>query len=193
MAEVHITTPPNYNDIAKIRAGDEVYFTGRVFTARDQAHHWLLKNDFKPLHGGVIYHCGPMFERKGEAIEILAAGPTTSARFNQTTPALLEKYNIRAIIGKGGMNEAVRQTLKNTGIYCAAIGGAAVYYAHSIVRVVKVYKEEFGMTDAIWELEVKNFPVFCMIDTKGTSLFHEVEAASIKKYKDQKKASKHSI
>lgn len=186
MAEVHITTPPDFKDIANIRAGDEVYFTGRVFTARDKAHHWLLQNDFKPMHGAVLYHCGPMFQRKGDTIEILAAGPTTSARFNQTTPALLEKYQIRAIIGKGGMNEGVRQALKGTGIYCAAIGGAAVYYAHSIVRVVNVYKKEFGMTDAIWEFEVKNFPVYCMIDSKGKSLFHEVEAASIKKYKAQK-------
>lgn len=186
MAEVHITTPLRYQDVQPIRAGDEVYFTGRVFTARDKAHHWLLKHNFKPLHGAVLYHCGPMFERKGNAIEILAAGPTTSARFNHMTPQLIEQYSIRAIIGKGGMNEAVRKALMHTGIYCAAIGGAAVYYAHSIVRVVNVYKTEFGMTDAIWELEVKDFPVICMMDTKGKSTFKDIEAASIKQYKKQR-------
>ncbi len=179
MAILHLTTPPTEAIIKKVRAGDEVYFSGRVMTARDKAHRWLLKNNFKPMRHAVLYHCGPMYETAPDgAIKILAAGPTTSARFNHFTPELIEKYNIRAIMGKGGMDEGVRQALKGIGIYCAAIGGAAVYYAHCITKVVNVYKTEFGMTDAIWELEVKNFPVFCMMDSKGKSLFAEVEKTS---------------
>ena len=119
-----------------------------------------------------------MFKETKAGIEILAAGPTTSARFNQYTPILLKKYSIHAIVGKGGMDDGVRAALHGVGIYCAAIGGAAVYYAHCITRVVNVYKTEFGMTDAIWELEVKDFPVFCMMDSKGKSLFQEVEEQS---------------
>lgn len=186
MAERHITTPPSYEEIAQVKAGDEVFFSGRLITARDKAHRWLLENDFKPLHGAVVFHCGPMFKRKGDDIEILAAGPTTSARFDHYTPQLLKQYDIRAIIGKGGMGESVREALKNTGIYCAAIGGAAVYYAHSITKVLKVYKTEFGMTDAIWEFEVKDFPVVCMMDTKGRSLFQDVEKKSKSIYKKQR-------
>jgi len=174
----HITIPPTLADIKRVRAGDEVYFSGRVLTARDRAHRWLLKTNFKPMHNAVLYHCGPMFKETKAGIEILAAGPTTSARFNQYTPILLKKYSIHAIVGKGGMDDGVRAALHGVGIYCAAIGGAAVYYAHCITRVVNVYKTEFGMTDAIWELEVKDFPVFCMMDSKGKSLFQEVEEQS---------------
>lgn len=179
MAVLHITTPPTAAVIKRVRAGDEVYFSGRVMTARDKAHRWLLTHDFKPLHNAVLYHCGPMYEYNQDGtINILAAGPTTSARFNQYTPQLIKQYQIRAIMGKGGMDQGVRAALKGIGIYCAAIGGAAVYYAHCITKVHKVYKPEFGMTDAIWELEVKDFPVFCMMDSKGKSLFAEVERKS---------------
>lgn len=179
MAEIHITTPPTIEDIKRVRAGDEVLFSGRMMTARDKAHRWLLEHDFKPLHGAVLYHCGPMFETRKEQINILAAGPTTSARFNHYTPELIKKYDIRAILGKGGMDDGVSKALKGHGIYCAAIGGAAVYYAHCITKVLNVYHKEFGMTDAIWEFEVKDFPVVCMIDSVGKSLFNEVEQYSI--------------
>lgn len=183
MAEVHITTPPSAQDIKRVHAGDEVLFSGRILTARDKAHRWLLEHDFKPMHGAVLYHCGPMYEQKGKEITILAAGPTTSARFNHYTPQLIKKYTIRAIMGKGGMDEGVRNAMQGRGIYCAAIGGAAVYYAHCITKVTNVYKSDFGMTDAIWELEVKDFPVVCMIDSHGESVFEEVEQSS-KKIRD---------
>ncbi len=185
MATIHITTPPTKEDIMRVKAGDEVLFSGRVLTVRDKAHRWLLKTDFKPMHNAVVYHCGPMFEKKGKEYTIIAAGPTTSARVNHYTPQLIEKYNIRAIIGKGGMDEGVRKALIKQGIYCAAIGGASVVYASHIVKVLNVYKTEFGMTDAIWELEVKDFPVVCMMDTKGSSLFQKVEKASTTIYKKQ--------
>ncbi|MBI2415849.1 MAG: fumarate hydratase C-terminal domain-containing protein [Candidatus Kerfeldbacteria bacterium] len=182
MAVIKINTPPTLQSIRRVQAGDEVVFTGRVMTARDRAHRWLLEHDFKPLHGAVLYHCGPMYRQTGKTITILAAGPTTSARFNHFTPQLIKQYNIRAILGKGGMNETVRRAFIGQGMYCAAIGGAAVYYAHCITEVVKVYKTDFGMTDAIWELAVKNFPVVCMMDSRGRSLFQEVETASTAVY-----------
>ena len=178
MSTIHLTTPPTKETIQQIQAGDEVLFSGTVLTARDRAHRWLLEHDFKPMHNAVLYHCGPMYKETGSEIEILAAGPTTSARFNHYTPKLIKQYNIQAIIGKGGMNAGVREALTGRGIYCAAIGGAAVYYAHCITKVVNVYQKQFGMTDAIWELEVKDFPVFCMIDSKGTSLYDTVEKQS---------------
>ena len=178
MAEIHITTPPTHADIMAAKAGDEVLFTGTMLTARDKAHRWLLENDYPPMHNAVLYHCGPMYEYNGNEMNILAAGPTTSARFNHYTPELVEKYNIQAIIGKGGMDAGVRSALQGHGIYCAAIGGAAVLYAGCIIKVNSVSKTEFGMTDAIWEFEVKDFPVICMIDSTGESLYDEVEGSS---------------
>lgn len=179
MATVHLTTQPSLAEIKHVKAGDEVLFTGTFLTARDKAHRWLIEHHFKPMEQATLYHCGPMYRQtKTGEIEILAAGPTTSARFNHYTPKLIKQYTIRAIIGKGGMNEAVRKALIGRGIYCAAIGGAAVLYAHCITKVGQIYKTEFGMTDAIWELEVKDFPVICMMDAHGNSLFQEVEQHS---------------
>ncbi len=178
MATTHLSTQPTVAQLKRVYTGDEVLFTGRFFTARDKAHRWLLQHDFKPLHGAVVYHCGPMYQHVGKAIKILAAGPTTSARLNLYTPRLIQRYGIRAIVGKGGMDNVVQQALIGYGMYCAAIGGAAVLYAHCIVKVVNVYKQEFGMTDAIWELEVKDFPVICEMDIHGNSLFKMVETKS---------------
>ncbi|EKD78814.1 MAG: hypothetical protein ACD_41C00258G0003 [uncultured bacterium] len=171
--------------MSTVTAGKEVVYSGRMFTARDKAHKWLLQHDFKPLHGAVIYHCGPLYQEQPDgSYQILAAGPTTSARFNLYTPRLIKKYRPRMIIGKGGMDDTVRQALKGVGVYCAAIGGAAVYYAHCITKVIHVYKKDFGMTDAIWELEVKDFPVICMMDSAGKSLYAQVEKQS---YRNRKK------
>lgn len=183
MAVVHLTTQPTVADLKRVHSGDEVLFTGRFFTARDKAHRWLLQHDFKPLHGAVVYHCGPMYQMIGKDLNILAAGPTTSARLNHYTPKLIKKYGLRAIIGKGGMDTGVQQALKGKGMYCAAIGGAAVLYAHCITKVLNIYKKDFGMTDAIWELEVKDFPVICEIDIHGKSLFKSVETRSKQNYK----------
>ncbi|MFA5995186.1 MAG: FumA C-terminus/TtdB family hydratase beta subunit [Patescibacteria group bacterium] len=178
MAIIHLNTNAKLSEIKQVRFGDEVLFTGSFFTARDKAHRWLLQHNFKPLHGAVLYHCGPMYEQIDKNFHILAAGPTTSARFDYYTPELLKKYQLKAIVGKGGMNVAVQEQLLHKGIYCTAIGGAAVLYAHCITKVLNVYKTEFGMTDAIWELQVKDFPVICAIDTKGNNLFKNVEVKS---------------
>lgn len=183
MAVIHLTTQPTVQDLTRVHTGDEVLFTGRFFTARDRAHRWLLQHDFKPLHGAVLYHCGPMYQQVGSEMRILAAGPTTSARLNHYTPELLKKYHLRAIVGKGGMDRTVQRALRGKGMYCAAIGGAAVLYAHCITRVARIYKQGFGMTDAIWELEVKDFPVICEIDIHGQSLFQAVEERSKENYK----------
>lgn len=184
MAVIHLTTQPTVPELKTIHTGDEVLFTGRFFTARDKAHRWLLQHDFKPLHGAVVYHCGPMYQEVGNHFKILAAGPTTSSRLNLYTPKLIAKYGIRAIIGKGGMDAGVQRALKGKGMYCAAIGGAAVLYARCITKVLNVYKQDFGMTDAIWEFEVKDFPVICETDIHGQSLFKNVETRSQQNYKN---------
>jgi fumarate hydratase subunit beta len=161
--------PLSQKDISKLKIGDKVLLNGTIFTARDKVHEFLLRNDFKKIENSVIYHCGPIVR----GFKIIAAGPTTSNRLNSFIPKLIQKYKIKAIIGKGGMDNSVLNALKGKSVYFAAIGGAAVLYAE-LMKIKNVYKKEFGMTEAIWELEVKDFPVIVAMDSKGNSLYDKV-------------------
>ena len=163
-----LNTPLKEKDVLKLNAGDNVLLNGTIFTARDKAHLFLLEEDFPAVKGGVIYHAGPIIKGK----EVISAGPTTSARLNPYTPKLIEKYGIKAIVGKGGMDQTVIDALKGRAVYLSAIGGAGVLYAKAM-KFKNVYKEEFGMPEAIWEFEVKNFPAIVAIDSKGNSLYEK--------------------
>jgi tartrate/fumarate subfamily iron-sulfur-dependent hydro-lyase beta chain len=160
-------------DFTKLKLGEKVLLNGTIFTARDKAHLFFLEEDFEKIRGGVLYHCGPII--KGD--EVISAGPTTSERLSKYTPAVIEKYGIKAIIGKGGMNEDVLLALKGKAVYLAAVGGAGVIYAKSM-KLKNVYKKEFGMAEAIWEFEVKDFPVIVAMDAFGNSLYDEVKSES---------------
>ena len=168
-----LKTPLNNSDILNLKAGDEVLLSGTIFTARDKAHQFLLKNSFSKIKNGVVYHCGPVV--KGN--QIIAAGPTTSARLNYYTPKLINKYAIKAVIGKGGMDVSVLNALRGKAVYLAAIGGAGVLYADKI-KLKDVYKKEFGPTEAIYEFEVTDFPLIVGMDALGTSLYDEVAKKS---------------
>jgi len=175
---ISLTTPLKEEDILKLNAGDEVLLNGTIFTARDKAHLFLLGEDFPLVKNGVIYHAGPIIKDN----QVISAGPTTSARLNPYTPKLIEKYGIKAIIGKGGMNEGVVNALKGRAVYFSAIGGAGVLYAEAM-KFKNVYKPEFGMPEAIWEFEVKDFPVIVAIDSKGKSLYEDTLEKSKEVYK----------
>jgi fumarate hydratase subunit beta len=161
--------PLDARQIQKLKAGDKVLFSGTIFTARDKAHQFLLKEHMHELDNSVIYHCGPIVQSN----KVIAAGPTTSSRMNPYTPALIEKYNVRAIIGKGGMDENVINAMKGRCVYLAAVGGAAVVYAKAL-WVKGVHKKEFGMPEAIWVFEANAFPAIVAIDSKGKSIYDEV-------------------
>ena len=163
------------NDFTRLKVGDKVLLNGTVFTARDKAHLFLLENHFPKIKNSLIYHCGPLIKNN----MVVAAGPTTSSRLNSYTPKLIEKYNIKAIIGKGGMDDTVLRALKGKAVYFSAVGGAALVYAKSM-KVKNVYKKEFGMCEAIWELGVKNFPVIVTMDSKGNSLHRDILTRSKK-------------
>lgn len=166
---ISLKLPADSERLLKLCVGENVLLNGTIFTARDIANDFLLKNDFGKIRNSVIYHCGPIV--KGN--EVIAAGPTTSSRLNQYTPQLIEKYGLKAIIGKGGMDESVVNALKGKAVYLSAVGGAAVLYAKSL-KVKSLYKPEFGMVDTIWGLEAKDFPAIVTIDSKGNSLYKEV-------------------
>jgi fumarate hydratase subunit beta len=166
---IRLTTPLPEEEVLKIKAGDKVLLSGTVFSARDKAHRFLLEENLEKMENAVVYHCGPII--KGN--NVIAAGPTTSARMNPYTPQLIEKYGVRAIIGKGGMDEKVLEALKGKAVYFSAVGGAAVTCAQSM-KVRGVFKEEFGMPEAIWEFDVKDFPVIVTMDAHGNSLHKKV-------------------
>jgi len=182
MKEVRVTTPISEEDVRDLEAGDIIYLTGTIHTSRDKAHKRMLEyagEGKKPpfdIDGGIIYHCGPLARKKDSGWEILSAGPTTSARMDEMTPEVIEKYGIRAIIGKGGMDEGVRKALKKFGsIYLAYTGGAGALAAGKIEDVVDVFWLELGMAEAVWVFEVKDFgPLVVAMDAKGGILYAQV-------------------
>lgn len=166
-------------DFTKLHVGDKLNLTGTIFTARDKAHLFFLDENFPQIKNGVLYHCGPIIKDN----TAIAAGPTTSNRISAYTPQVIEKYGVRAIIGKGGMDKSVLDAMKSKAVYLAAVGGAAIVYAKAI-KVKNVYKlQEFGMAEAIWEFEVKDFPVIVTMDSHGKSIYDDVKNKSEEKLK----------
>jgi len=185
MAEYHLTTPLKEKDITKLKVNDKVYLSGTIITARDKAHQYLLKENINlNLKGGILYHCGPVVKKKNNKYKIIAAGPTTSNRMSKYEPEVLKKYGIKAIIGKGGMDKRTLSALqKNKAVYLSAVGGAAVLIAKSILNVKAVFKLEFGVPEALWVLEVKDFPTIVTMDAHSNSLHESVLKKSKEKLK----------
>ena len=168
---VRLKTPLSEEDVLKLRAGDIVYLSGTIYTARDSAHRRILslpreKLPFEP-EGAVIYHCGPVVRKTGEGYEIVSAGPTTSARMNRYLNGILA-LGVRGIIGKGGMNV---EPFKDRAVYFAFTGGAGSLAAKSIKRVKAVHWLDLGIPEALWVLEVEDFPLIVAIDAHGGSLY----------------------
>ena len=178
--EYHLTIPLCKSDVTQLNAGDIIYLTGTVFTARDEAHARILEVEEKgeplpfDLDGAVIYHCGPLMQQIDNKWRVVAAGPTTSGRMSKMTPSLLERFNVRALIGKGGMQN-VSESLKDRCVYLAYTGGCAALAAESIKNVSNVHWLDLGMPEAVWELDVVEFgPLVVGIDSKGCDLLSDV-------------------
>lgn len=171
---IHIKTPITKEDINKLEAGDYVYISGKIYTARDAAHkrmyESMLKSENIPfdLTNNIIYYLGPTPAREGQVIG--SAGPTTSSRMDKYTPLLLEN-GLGGMIGKGKRNkEVVESMIKNNCVYFAAVGGAGALLSKKITSSKVIAYEDLG-TEAIRELEVENFPVIVVIDSKGNNLY----------------------
>jgi fumarate hydratase, class I len=180
--EVRLTTPLSEDQVRSLKVGDVVLLSGKVHTGRDALHHHLTTHDAPvDLHGAALYHCGPVSLKKGDSWFINAAGPTTSSREEPYEADTIRKFGLRAVIGKGGMGAKTLAALKEFGaVYLNAIGGAAQYYARCITAVDGVDFLEFGIPEAMWHLQVKDFPAIVTMDAHGNSLHADVEKASAK-------------
>ncbi len=179
----------------ELGVGDSVSLSGIVVTARDMAHKYIynkmLCDNPQPeetqlfnklqelLNRGGLYHCGPIMREDAEGWKFIAGGPTTSIREEAYEAACIESLKLSCIIGKGGMGPATSEALAAHGaVYLQAVGGAAAVAGRAVINVVDVFKLEFGMPEAMWVLELKNFPAIVTMDAGGRSLHAEIAEAS---------------
>lgn len=172
--EKHIRTPITPEAAGDLRAGDYVYLTGTIYTARDAAHkrmyEALERGETLPLslENNVIYYMGPSPAREGRPIG--SAGPTTASRMDKYAPKLLD-LGLAGMIGKGKRSDAVREAIvRNSAVYFAAVGGAGALLSKSIKASEVIAYDDLG-TEAIRRLEVENFPVIVVIDAEGNNLY----------------------
>lgn len=180
--EFHFTTPLTEANVRELRVGDVVVLSGRMVTGRDEIHKYLMTHDSPiSLEGSALYHCGPvMLKDEDGNWHVKAAGPTTSIREEPYQADIIKKFGIRAVIGKGGMGAKTSKGLQESGaVYLNAIGGAAQFYAEKFPKVHDVHLlDEFGVPEAMWELETEDFVAVVTMDSHGGSLHKEVEDAS---------------
>ena len=177
--EKHITVPFDKETAKSLKAGDYVYLTGVIYTARDAAHKRMdesLNNGDKlpiDIDGNVIYYMGPSPARDGRPIG--SAGPTTATRMDKYTPRLLD-MGLTGMIGKGKRQPKVKEAIvRNNAVYFAAVGGAGALLSQRILKSDVVAYDDLG-TEAISRLEVENFPVIVVIDSEGNDLYERVTA-----------------
>ena len=170
----NITAPLSEEDVISLNAGDYVYISGTIYTARDAAH----KRMYEALNRGeklpfdvknnVIYYMGPSPAREGRPIG--SAGPTTASRMDKYTPSLLD-LGLKGMIGKGKRSkEVIDAVVRNKDVYFAAVGGAGAVLSKAIKESKVIAYDDLG-TEAIRELEVENFPCVVVIDSKGNNLY----------------------
>ncbi len=180
--EVVLRTPLSEEQVRALKVGDVVLLSGPMHTGRDSLHHHLLTHDSPvDLHGGALYHCGPVALKKDGRWFLNAAGPTTSNREEPYQADIIGKFGVRAVIGKGGMGPKTLAALREYGaVYLNAIGGAAQFYTKCITNVDGVDFLEFGIPEAMWHIQVREFPAIVTMDANGNSLHADVEKASAK-------------
>lgn len=193
-----LTIPISPEAIRELQTGDTVALTGILATGRDSVHKWMIDTfirktrepngddlevyeAIKPIFKeSLIYHCGPVVSgmETGD-YKFVAAGPTTSIREEPYQSEVLRHFDMRGVIGKGGMGASTLQACQEVpAVYFHAIGGAATLIAESVEKVVGVYKLDFGVPEAIWVLEVNKFPVVVTMDAHGKSIHANVEDRS---------------
>jgi len=193
-----IPIPISDDVIRDLKVGEQVALTGIMLTGRDAVHKWMIETFIKKtrklqgddlevyeaiqpiLEGGVIYHCGPVVSGLDSGdYKFVAAGPTTSIREEPYQGDVMRHFNVKGVIGKGGMGAKTLAACQEVPfVYLHAVGGAASLIAQSVEKVLAVHKLDFGVPEAIWVLQVKEFPVVVTMDANGNSLHDEVDKKS---------------
>lgn len=193
-----ISIPISDEVIRSLKVGDPVAISGVMMTGRDAVHKWMIETfirktrspqgddleiyeAIKPiLDGGIIYHCGPVVSGLDtKDYRFVAAGPTTSTREEPYQGEVMQHFNIKGVMGKGGMGPKTLAACREVpGVYFHAVGGAASLIAQSVTQVLGVYKMDFGVPEAMWVIEVKDFPAVVTMDAHGNSQHAVVEAKS---------------
>jgi len=194
----NVTLPISDDVIRDLKVGDPVLLSGVMITGRDTVHKWMVETFVKKtrlsddddlavyeairplLNGGAIYHCGPVVAGLDtKQYRFVAAGPTTSTREEPYQGDVMRHFNLKAVIGKGGMGaKTLAACAEAPGVYLHAIGGAAALIAQTVTSVKGVYKLDFGVPEAMWVIEVKDFPAVVTMDAHGDSLHARIEAKS---------------
>lgn len=171
--ERKLNVPIKDENLNELKAGDVVYLTGNILTARDQAHKRILENGAPlDISGAALFHAGPIVTEEGGNYKMVAVGPTTSMRMNPYQSDVLD-LGAKIVIGKGGMDDTVREALvRNNAIYVVATGGCAALYVDAVEEIESVDWLDLGMPEAIWNLKVKDFgPLIVAMDSEGNSLY----------------------
>ncbi len=199
-----ITIPISDETIRSLKVGEPVTLTGVMMTGRDAVHKWMIDTFIKQtrqpqgddlevyaaikplLDHGVIYHCGPVVAGLDtKEYKFVAAGPTTSIREEPYQADVMKHFNARGVIGKGGMGPKTLAGCQEVPfVYFHAIGGAASYIAQSVQKVLGVYKLDFGVPEAMWVIEVKEFPVVVTMDSHGGSQHAVIDEKSRKVFEE---------
>ena len=195
----NLSVPISDEDILQLKVGDSVSLSGVIITGRDTVHKWMfdtfIKKTRQPeaddleiyqaikplLNAGALYHCGPVVAglETGD-YRFVAAGPTTSIREEPYQSDIMHHFNLKAVIGKGGMGpETLAACHQVPGAYLHAIGGAASLIAQTVQRVIDVHKLEFGVPEAMWVIEVKDLPLVVTMDAHNNSIHAEVKTQSM--------------
>ena len=182
--EKHITAPITKETAKSLHAGDYVYVTGTIYTARDAAHkrmdEALKKGEKLPfdVENNVIYYMGPSPAREGRPIG--SAGPTTASRMDKYAPRLLD-LGLGGMIGKGKRSQAVQDAIvRNKAVYFAAVGGAGALLSKCIKRADVIAYDDLG-TEAIRRLEIEDLPAIVVIDSEGNNLYE----TAVKEYAEE--------
>jgi len=193
-----ISLPMNADTVRSLKVGEPVALSGVMVTGRDTAHKWMVETFIKKtrppqdddlqvyaalkplLDGGVIYHCGPVVAGlDSQEYRFVAAGPTTSIREEPYQGDMMRHFSVRGVIGKGGMGPKTLAACQEVpGVYLHAVGGAASLIAQTVTRVLGVYKLEFGVPEAMWVIQVQDFPVVVTMDSHGNSQHAVIEQQS---------------
>lgn len=196
--EKSLTIPISSGEIKSLKVGDSVLLSGVMITGRDAVHKWIhdtfisktkpataedleILNQLRPvLDGGLIYHCGPVVAGlESKQYRFVAAGPTTSMREEPYQGDVIKFFNLRGVIGKGGMgSKTLKACHEAPAVYFHAIGGAAALIAECVTEVVGVHKLDFGVPEAIWVIRVKDLPVIVTMDSNNNSLHLSVQNKS---------------